>query len=387
MKELHPDWSPMAIKSALMTTGYDVLDTNISDATRVFRQGAGHVQPMKAADPGLVYDSGYSQWLAFLCGTGQLTASYCPGIKIDPSDLNVPSIAIGDLAGTQTVTRSVTNVGKDQATYTKSVSGMVGIGVAVTPSSLTIAPGQTKSFTVKFTRGAAALSAYTGGNLTWSDGTHDVRIPMVVRPVALAAPAEVSGTGAPLSYTVQFGYDGSFTAAPRGLVAAAVTAGTVADDPTNSTCSLASPNAQKIAVTVPAGTTLARFQLFDADVNPGTDIDLCVFNGTTQVGSSGSGTSAEKVDLVDPAAATYTVVVQGWGVVGSSPFKLHAWLLGSANAGNMAVTAPASAVLGTSGTIGLTFTGLAPATKYLGSVAYGGSTNLPNPTVVRVDTP
>jgi hypothetical protein len=392
MKELHPDWSPMAIKSALMTTGYDVLDAGISDATRIFRQGAGHVQPLKAADPGLVYDSGYSQWLAFLCGTGQLTASYCPGIKIDPSDLNVPSIAIGDLAGTQTVTRWVTNVGKGQATYTASVSGMTGVGVVVTPSSLAIAPGQTKSFTVKFTRGAAALSAYTGGSLTWTEGptqspTHSVRIPMVVRPVALAAPAEVSGTGAPVSYTVQFGYDGPFTATPRGMVAAAITTGTVADDPTNSTCSLASPNAQKISVIVPAGTTLARFQLFDADVNPGTDIDMCVFNGTTQVGGSGSGTSAEKVDLLNPAAATYTVVVQGWGVVGSSPFKLHTWLLGSTDAGNMKVTAPAAAALGTSGTIGLSFTGLAPATKYLGSVAYGGSTNLPNPTVVRVDTP
>ena len=122
-------------------------------------------------------------------------------------------------------------------------------------------------------------------------------------------------------------------------------------------------------------------------MNPGTDIDLCVFNGTTQVGSSGSGTSAEKVDLVNPAAATYTVVVQGWGVVGSSPFKLHAWVLGSTSANNMTVTAPGSAVLGTSGTIGLSFSGLAPATKYLGSVAYSGSPNLPNPTVVRVDTP
>jgi len=387
MKELHPDWSPMAIKSALMTTGYDVLDAGLSDATRIFRQGAGHVLPMKAADPGLVYDSGYNQWLGFLCGTGQLTASYCPSIKIDPSELNVPSIAIGDLAGTQTVTRSVTNVGKGQATYDASVTGMAGVGVVVTPSSLAIAPGQTKSFTVKFTRGDAALSAYTGGNLTWSDGSHSVRIPMVVRPVALAAPAEVSGNGAPINYTVQFGYNGPFTAAPRGLVAPAIKPGTVADDPTNSTCSLASPNAQKIDVVVPAGTTLARFQLFDADVNSGTDIDMCVFNGTTQVGSSGSGTSAEQVDLVNPAAATYTVVVQGWGVVGSSPFKLHSWVLGSTSAGNMSVTAPSTAALGTSGAIGLTFTGLAPATKYLGSVAYDGSTNLPNPTVVRVDTP
>ena len=42
-----------------------------------------------------------------------------------------------------------------------------------------------------------------------------------------------------------------------------------------------------ITVDVPAGTTYARFSLFDADVNPGTDIDMCVFSGTTQVGGSG----------------------------------------------------------------------------------------------------
>jgi hypothetical protein len=223
--------------------------------------------------------------------------------------------------------------------------------------------------------------------LTWSDsaGGHTVRIPIVVRPVALAAPAQVSGTGAPISYNVTFGYTGPFTATPRGLVSAVTTADTVSDDPTNGACSLTSPNAKLIPVVIPAGTTYARFALFDADVNPGSDIDMCVFRGTTLAGSSGSGTSAEEVNLLNPAADTYTVVVQGWGVVGSSPFKLHTWLLGSADAGNMTVSAPASAVLGTTGTINLTFSGLAAGTRYLGSVAYGGAAGLPNPTIVRVD--
>jgi hypothetical protein len=214
-----------------------------------------------------------------------------------------------------------------------------------------------------------------------------VRSPIVVRPVALAAPAAVSSSGAAVSVPVTFGYTGPFTAAARGLVAATITADTVADDPSDGACSLTSPNARLIPVVVPAGTTHARFALFDADVNSGSDLDLCVFNGATLVGSSGSGTSAEEVNLLNPAAGTYTVVVQGWGVAGSSPFKLHTWLLGSAAAGNMAVSAPASATTRTTGTVQLTFSGLAAGTRYLGSVVYGGATGLPSPTLVRVDTP
>jgi hypothetical protein len=191
---------------------------------------------------------------------------------------------------------------------------------------------------------------------------------------------------------VKFGYTGTFAVAARGLIPAVVTYDTVADDPTDSTCSLTSPNAKLIPVAIPAGTTYARFSLFDADVNPGSDIDLCVFRispaPTTLVGSSGSGTSAEEVNLVNPTAGDYTVVVQGWGVAGSSPFKLHTWLLGSTAAGNMTVSAnPAAATAGGTSTITITFTGLDPATKYLGSVAYSGTTGLPNPTIVRVDVP
>ena len=59
-------------------------------------------------------------------------------------------------------------------------------------------------FTVTFTRSTAALNAYTGGQLRLSDGTRTVRVPMVVRPVALGAPTQVSG-----SYNVTFGFDGT----------------------------------------------------------------------------------------------------------------------------------------------------------------------------------
>ena len=104
-KQLHPNWSPAAIKSALMTTASQTRNNNTPIAGGAFAFGAGQVVPNTANNPGLVFDAGFNDWLAFLCGTGQLTASYCPSIAIDPSNLNYPSIAIGALAGAQTVTR------------------------------------------------------------------------------------------------------------------------------------------------------------------------------------------------------------------------------------------------------------------------------------------
>ncbi len=396
LKDLKPGWSPMAIKSALMTSAYDVLDGPNTNPLVIFRQGAGHVRPNSAADPGLVFDNGFNDWLAFLCGTTTgVGASTCNALKglgysLDASDFNVASIAIGDMAGVQTVTRKVTNVGSSAATYTPSVSGMTGFNVEVSPASLALNPGQTKSFTVKFTTTTAALNAYTGGQLTWTDGTHSVRIPLVVRPVALAASRQVSGTGGPIDYNVTFGYTGPFTATARGLVAAATVTGNVSDDPTDGSCSLAAgPDKDQIPVVVPAGSTYARFSLFDEFTDGADDIDLCVFNSAgTLVGTSTSGTSAEEVNLVNPAAGTYTAVVHGWGTDGpDANYTFFNWVLGSASAGNMTVTAPASATIGTTGVINLTFSGLSPATKYLGSVAYGGIAGMPNPTIVRVDTP
>ena len=420
LKQLHPTWSPMMTKSALMTSGTDVLDGGVpppnTNPVLIFRQGAGHIKPNSAADPGLVFDHSFNDWLAFLCGTpdrvsvspSTCTALQNAGFSLNPSDLNVASLAIGDLPGTETLTRKVTNVGSSAATYNSSVTGMSGITTVVNPSSLTLAPGETKSFTVAFARTTATLNAYTTGTpgttgscgqLTWTQdgGPHVVRIPIVTRPVALAAPPSVFGTGGDINYTVKFGYTGTFTAAARGLVPAATNAGTVTDDPTDNFVP-GGPGTVSFDVVVPAGTTHARFSLFNAFTDGNDDLDLYVFRCstagppatgcTTPVGSSGGGTADEEVNLVNPTAATYRVWVHGFATDGpDSNFTLFSWVLGSTAAGNMTVNAPASATTGATGNIQLTFSGLDPATKYLGSVAYSGIAGLPNPTIVRVDTP
>jgi hypothetical protein len=393
LKNFHPDWTPMMIKSALMTSASDVIDGPNTSSTIIFSQGGGHAAPNAAADPGLILKSSFNDWLAFLCGTtsgispAACTALSSAGYSLNPSDLNIASIAIGDLASSQTVKRTVTNVGDNPATYTASITGLAGFTTIVTPSTLTLAPGQSASFSVTITRTTATLSAYTGGQLTWTDGPHRVRLPLVVRPVALVVPGQVSGTGGPLSYNVTFGYTGEFTASPRGLVEAVTATGSVADDPTD-TFAPGGPGTIGFPVTIVGGTSYARFSLFDANVTPPSDLDLYVTNSAgTVVGASGSGTSNEQVNLLSPAAGNYTVWVHGFGVTGTANFTLFRWLLGTTAAGNMAVTAPAAATQGATGAINLTFSGLAPAKKYLGSVAYSGVAGLPNPTIVRIDTP
>jgi hypothetical protein len=334
-----------------------------------------------------VFDSGFNDWFGFLCGTGQLQSAGCASLRRDPSDLNVASIAIGDLAGRQTVRRTVTNVSGRTETYTATLTGLSGVTATVEPATFTIAPGASTTISVSFTRTTAPANAYAGGQVTWTGSMgHVVRIPVVVRPVALAAPAQVSGDGAPLRYNVTFGFDGPFTATPRGLIPATRTDGVVQDDPTNEFVK-DGPGTTFFDVSIPAGTSYARFSLFDEFTDGNDDLDLYVYNEAgTLVASSGGGTSAEEANLVDPAAGTYRVYVHGWQTDGpDAAFTLFSWLLGTTSAGNMSVTAPASAVLGTVGEISLSFTGLTPGTKYLGSVAYGGAAGLPRPTIVRID--
>ncbi|WP_427913646.1 S8 family peptidase [Ramlibacter sp. MMS24-I3-19] len=373
-KELNPSWSPMAIKSALMTTAYDVLDGPNTHPLVIFRQGAGHVRPLAATDPGLVFDSGYADWLGFLCGT-QLPTAFCTAAGVPvvaPHNMNVASIALNAMPGIQKVTRRVTNVGKTSATYTASVAGLSGFGVTMSPASLEIGPNETKSVDFTFTRTAATLNAYTGGQLTLNDGTHNVRVPVVIQPVALGAPTEVNGT----SYKVSFGYDGNFSATARGLVPATKSSDTVLTN-----------GYKEFSFTMAPGLSYVRFSLFDTDVSAPSDLDMEVYYNGAKVASSGGPTAAEQVSFTSvPPGAVLTVRVIGFATpAAGTTFTLYSWQLGTTAAGNMTVSAPASAMTGQSGTVTLTTSGLNTGDKYLGSIVYGGASGLPAPTIVRID--
>ena len=395
LTQANPGWSAAAIRSALATTAHQA----IVGGYNPFGSGSGQIVPNKAVDAGLVYDTTFNDYRNFLKGQG--LCNFCfgstPATAIDASDLNQPSIAFGDLAGTQTVTRRVTNVGDAPAVYTAAVAAPAGFTVEVSPSTLTLAPGATASFTVTVTRTDAPFNTYRLGSITWSDGVHSVRSPLVVRPVAIAAPASINGTGASGSATwsVRFGYTGTFTADPRGLVAATKTAGSVSDDPNNDFVT-GTPDANQgitvHTVTIPAGTAYARFSLFDSEVDGAHDLDMYVYRGATGavlVGSSGGGTSAEEVNLSNPAADTYRVYVHGWQTAGggTANYTLFSWQVPGTSAGNMTVSAPASATIGTSGSITASWSGLAAATRYLGFVSYSDGTAERGRTIVNVIVP
>ena len=188
LTQAHPDWSAAAMRSALATTAAPLAGTATS---AIFNAGSGQVDPTKALDPGLVYDAGFGDYLQFLRGQRLIGG----GAGIDASDLNQPSIAIGGLAGTQTVTRRVTNVGSSAATYTAALTTPLGFTAVVSPSSFAIAPGASKTFAVAFTRTDAAFGSRRAGSLVWSDGAHSVRSPIIVAATAVAAPPQINGTG------------------------------------------------------------------------------------------------------------------------------------------------------------------------------------------------
>ena len=157
LKDLHPDWSPMMIKSALMTTAYDVLDGPNTNPLVIFRQGAGHVKPNSAADPGLVYDSGWNDWLGFLCGT-QLPSLVLHRQLVSPYWIPATSMPRRSLsaiwpARRRSRARSPTSAGRRPTP--SRYSGLTGITVASSPNSFTINPGETKSFNVTFTDSGA----------------------------------------------------------------------------------------------------------------------------------------------------------------------------------------------------------------------------------------
>ncbi|GER33830.1 subtilase family protein [Striga asiatica] len=193
LRSLHPDWSPAAIRSAIMTTartrdnsGKPLQDWDQTKATPLM-YGSGHIRPNRAQDPGLVYDLTVNDYLDFLCGCGYnqtllanfATSQYdCP-TKYSVLDFNNPSIMVPQVNSSATVTRRVKNVGSP-GKYTSRVRQPPGFMVSVEPKVLEFKEvGEEKAFRVTIKAKRGVKNDYYFGELLWTDGRHYVRSPIV----------------------------------------------------------------------------------------------------------------------------------------------------------------------------------------------------------------
>ncbi|GAA3812623.1 hypothetical protein GCM10022403_052900 [Streptomyces coacervatus] len=380
----HPDWSPMEVKSAMMTTAYDTKTDRGGDNTDPFAQGAGFVNPRRFLEPGLLYDSNSTDWLAYLKGTGATTDS--PVTAIDPSDLNLPSIGIGRLVGSQTVTRTVTSTGA--GTYAAKVS-LPGFDARVSPSTLSFTgAGQKASFKVTLTRTTAKLNHYATGFLTWTadreGGT--VRSPIAVQPVPLEAPAQVrtaaTGTSGSTSYKVTPGKNGPIGLKVTGPVPGQVHNGTVAVGEANPTTRGDAAN-KVFKFKVPAGASAVRIDLVAPKAGQGVDLYLLDSLGHQYDGSLTPGPGGEILDMGNPAEGTYYLVVNGESNTGSGPvsFSLRTFTFNGTQGKLTASPDPIPGKQADPATVTLKWSGLKPSTPYFGFVRYSTSSK---PTAVNI---
>ncbi|KAG6484760.1 hypothetical protein ZIOFF_053285 [Zingiber officinale] len=174
VKSFHPNWSPAAIMSALMTT-------------------AGQLNPVKAVDPGLVYDAGESDYVQMLCNTGYnetlikiITGhnSSCPAkAKGNARDLNYPTMGLYVKYGKTFAAkflRTVTNVGS-VGKYKAKVTADSKLNVTVNPSELEFSElNEKRQFTVSVSGVPLPGNSTAPATVIWSDGKHQVRSVMVV---------------------------------------------------------------------------------------------------------------------------------------------------------------------------------------------------------------
>ncbi|KAJ7980798.1 Subtilisin-like protease [Quillaja saponaria] len=193
VKTFHPDWSPSAIKSALMTTAGAMDAKKNSDAE--FAYGSGHINPVKAVSPGLVYEAFKGDYIKMLCSMGYNEVnlkiisgdnSSCPkGFgKASVKDLNYPSMA-AEVSSAKPFTvqfnRIVTNVGHANSIYKAQVVTRSEGSIKVVPEVLSFKSLKEKqSFVVIVTGKSLPAKSMFSASLVWSDGTHTVRSPIVI---------------------------------------------------------------------------------------------------------------------------------------------------------------------------------------------------------------
>ena len=362
---VHPTWSPMAVKSAMMTTAFDNKTATGAKERDLFAQGAGFVNPRRFLNPGLVIDSGAADFRGFITGQGLDTG--VPAISA--TDFNGPSIAASSVTGSITVKRTFTAV--EKGTW-QVRANLAGFSFKASPANVKFTKvGQSKTVTMTFTRTRAKVGEWAQGNV-WMTGPSFIRVPVALKPVALTAPAEVTGSvsAGSVGYPITGGGSGQVTMTPTGLAASNVTTG-----------SATSGDQKQVPFTVAAGTSLTRV---DLDVTPNAaDFDLYLFKveggAATLVAQSATSSGDERIDALGLGAGQYVALVDAYDTAGAAAdYRLDVYNVNpTTDVGGFTVTPnPVRLSQGKAATVSAKWSGLDASKRYLGWVGYSTSPSL-----------
>ncbi|PHU08553.1 hypothetical protein BC332_20413 [Capsicum chinense] len=170
-----------------------MLDERLLPAS-IFAVGAGHVNPSRANDPGLIYDTQFKDYLPYLCGLNYTSRQVgiilqrrvdCKQVKgIPEAQLNYPSfsITLGENSHSQTYTRTVTNVGDVVSSYNVEIASPPGVSVIVKPSTLKFSKlNQKLTYQATFSRKYNSSNSGTvQGFLKWTSKKYSVRSAIAV---------------------------------------------------------------------------------------------------------------------------------------------------------------------------------------------------------------
>lgn len=313
-----PDWSPTAVKSAMMTSAYDMA----AGPSGPLAQGAGHVDPTRFLDPGLVYDAS--------------STHRAPS----PRGVNTASIAVDDLVGRTVVRRTVTNVSNRVETYNATVSGVPGVDVSVVPATFQLEPGESQAFRVRLVAtGTARFGRFAGGYLTWHGSRgHTVRAPLAVRARRLTAEDELDGAGGSgtLQLTGTGGMTGDVPVEVTGLVGATPEPVDLAPGgPFDVRQPSAGPSTHRATFEVADNAAAVRFDVRGED--EGADFDLYIYRDGELVTHASAESPGEQVTLLDPRPGRYEAYahLQDFTADSSGEATFTGWVLPDEDTGTL----------------------------------------------------
>jgi uncharacterized repeat protein (TIGR01451 family) len=187
LRALHPTWTPMQVKSALMmgANPASVRDTDGVTPANPFAMGAGRVDLVGAANAGLLLNESDANFIAANPATGG-----------QPRDLNLASLTEDNcfLSCSWNRTFDVAAGGAWSASY----GGPAGMVIAASPANFNAATGGTQGVTISVDVSALPKNQWYFAAVTWSDGPSgaaDARMPIAVYASASTDPL-VLGKGA-----------------------------------------------------------------------------------------------------------------------------------------------------------------------------------------------